>query len=198
MIRRFGRLLDRWWPVLAALGGTLVIQKVLFESRYDVSGHAAEHLSGASAPFFAVALVVILVWATPPALRQPDVLIACGVWLVATCLVLVGNVQVVDALIRAGMSQTPTEQIVWSPEIESAHGLANLAPWLGVIAALIMIAALWRRGHIGARLAIGASLVSLLFPPWIIPGAGVVVLVVGRVLARERPPTPERGLAAAT
>ena len=184
---RWRQWVSRWWLVPIALGGSLVVQKLMFESRYDVAGHAAGHLGSATAPFMAVALIVILLWSTPSALRQPDVLFACGAWLVANALVLVGNVQVVDALIRAGMGQIPTEQLVESPAIASAHGLANLAPWFGLVAALALTAVLWRRRHVSTRVAVAGAVVSLVVPPWIIPGAGVLVLVVARCLGERRP-----------
>jgi hypothetical protein len=184
--RRFLAALGRWWPVPVILGVSLVIQKVFFESRYDVSGHAAEHLSSATAPFLAAAVVIILLWATPPARRQLDVLVTGAAWLVATVLILVGNVRVIDALLRAGMGHTPTDQVAHSGDIESAHDLANLAPWLAVVAALMLTAALWRRRHVSARVAIGGGILNVLFPPWIIPGAGVIVLVIARCLSRGR------------
>ena len=87
----------RWWPMPVLLATSLVVQKALFESRYDVSGHAAEHLSSASVAFFAFALVAILLYVTPLARRQPLVLVTSAMWLFSTVLVLVGNVRVVDA-----------------------------------------------------------------------------------------------------
>ncbi|HEX9994031.1 MAG TPA: hypothetical protein VGB14_13980 [Acidimicrobiales bacterium] len=98
-------------------------------------------------------------------------------------LVLVGNVRVVDALIRAGMADTPTSAVRASVSVESAHDLANLAPWLGVLAALATTAALWRGRHVTTRVAIAAAALSVVFPPWIAPGGGVVVLVVARCTA---------------
>jgi hypothetical protein len=68
----------RWWPVPVLLATSLVVQKALFESRFDVSGHAAEHLSSATAAFPAFALVAILLYVTPPARRQPLVLVTSG------------------------------------------------------------------------------------------------------------------------
>jgi hypothetical protein len=171
------------------LVGSLIIQKVFFESRYDVSGHAAEHLSSAEAPFFAAALVIILLWATPSALRQPDILLACAAYLITTGLVLIGNVRVVDALIDAGLSDAPTGT-EFPAAVASAHGLANTAPWYVDIAALILIAALWRRHHIGRGVAIGAAILTVLFPPWILPGAGVVVVVIARCAALSRAARP--------
>ena len=172
----------RWWPVPVILASSLTAQKVLFESRYDVSGHAAGHLDSATAPFAAVAVVVILLWATPAGRRQADVVGACLAWLAATVLVLVGNVRVVNDLVDAGLGHAPTENL---PDVAD-HGLANLAPWLAVVAAVAMAGALWWRGHVSRNVAIGAALVSLVFPPWIVPGAGVVVLVVARCIAHAR------------
>jgi hypothetical protein len=168
--------------VPAVLAGSLAAQKIVFESRYDVSGHAAGHLSSAAAPFAAFAAVIILLWATPTARNQAGVLIACLAWLAATVLVLVGNVRVVDDLVAAGLGHAPTENL---PDVAD-HGLANLAPWLAVVAAVAMAGVFWRRGHVGLRVAVGAGLLSIVFPPWIIPGAGVVVLVVARCIARGR------------
>ncbi len=176
----------RWWPVPVILITSIVVQKVFFESRYDVSGHAAEHLSGATAPFAAAALVGILLFVTPPARRQPLVLVTSAAWLASTVLVLVGNVRVVDALIRAGMGDTPTSELMENATIGSAHGLANLAPWLGVVAALALTGALWRHRHVSGRVAVGAVVASVIVPPWLVPGAGVFVVAIARIAARRR------------
>lgn len=158
------------------------MQKFAFESRYDVGGHAAGHVSSASAPFGAFVLIVVLLWATPAARGQLDVVAAGAGWLVATVLVLVGNVRVVDALVDAGLGTAPTEGL---PDVAD-HGLANLAPWLAVVAAVVMAGVFWRRGHVSQKVAIGSGLLSVCFPPWIIPGAGVLVLVVARAIAYHR------------
>lgn len=172
----------RLWPVPVVLAVSLAVQKLLFESRYDVSGHAAEHLSSAAVPFFAFAVVTILLWATPASRYQVAVLAACAAWLGATVIVLVGNVRVVDALVDAGLGHTPTEGL---PDVAD-HGLANVAPWLAVVAAVAMAAVLWRRGQVSRRVAIGAGVLSVLFPPWIIPGAESTVLAVARCIAKVR------------
>ena len=180
----------RLWPVPLILAVSIVVQKALFESRYDVSGHAAEHLSSASAPFFAAALIAILLWATPSTRRQVDVLASCVAWLAATVLVLVGNVRVIDDLVAAGYAHVGTENV---PDVAD-HGLANSAPWVAVVAALVLTAALWRRGQVRPRLAAVAAVLNVLFPPWIIPGAGVIVLVGSQCACRARAGHP-RGMA---
>ena len=176
----------RWWPVPALLAFSLFVQKAFFESRYDVSGHAGEHVSSATATFLAFALVAILLYVTPRARREPIVLVTSATWLVGTVLVLVGNVRVVDALVRAGLGDTPTSQLGEDAAIDAAHNLANLAPWLGVLAALGLTAALWRCRHVSGRVAIGAAILNVIFPPWIVPGAGVLVLTIARGVAFQR------------
>jgi hypothetical protein len=158
---------------------------VLLTSRYDVGGHAAGHLGSASAPFMAAAVVAILFWATPQARRKVDLLAAAAAWFGTTVLVMLGNIRVIDDLVAAGYSHTPTSAI---PDVAD-HGLANSSVWYAVAAALILVASFrWRR-LIGNRATIGAAVTSVIFPPWIIPGAGVIVLAIVRCVARGR----ERG-----
>lgn len=187
----------RWWPVPAFLAASLVAQKVLLESRYEISGHAAEHLASAGVIFAGSALVAILFYVTPGARRAPLVLLTSAAWLVGLILVLIGNVRVVDALVEAGMAHTSTSRLVENVTIASAHDLANSAPRLGVVAALGLTAALWRGRHISGRVAMGAGVLSVVFPPWVMPGAGVLVLVVARAMSHHRsfrdgPPPPVR------
>ena len=178
------RIAARAWPVPVILTVSILLQKILFESRYDVAGHAAEHLSSASAPFFAAALLAILLWATPAARRQPDVLVGSAAWLATTVAVLAGNVRVVDDLVAAGFGKIGTADV---PDVAD-HGLANLAPWIAVVAALALTAVLWRRRHVSTRVAAVAAVLDVLFPPWVIPGAGIVVLAGARALARVNQP----------
>lgn len=174
-------------PVI--LGLVIASQKAFFESRYDVAGHAAEHLASAGAPFFAAAMIGILLWATPSARRQAEVLAGAVAWFAATVVVLIGNVRVIDDLVAAGAGRVGTTDVPDVPDVAD-HGLANLSPWIGVVAALALTVALWRRRHVSNRVAGGAAVLNVLFPPWIIPGAGVVVLVVARCIARVKQPEP--------
>ncbi len=176
------RAVREWWPVVAFVAVALILQELLLSSRYDVGGHAAEHLSSASAPFMAGAMVAIIFWATPVARRQWDVIATAALWFGATVLVMFGNLRVVDDLIATGNSRTPTSAI---PDVAD-HGLANSAPWYALAAALLLIAALRRRGHIGNRATIGAVALSVVVPPWIVPGAGVIVVAIVRAVHRRR------------
>ena len=179
---RFKRVAREWWPVPAFVAGALLAQQVLLSSRYDVGGHAAEHLASASAPFMAAAVLAVLLWATPPARHQIGVLVAAAAWFTTMVLVMLGNLRVIDDLIAAGYSHTSTGSV---PDVAD-HALADSSIWYAVVAALVLVASFrWRR-HIGDGAAIGAAIATMLFPPWIIPGAGVIVLAIVRCVARNR------------
>ena len=180
--RDFTRIVREWWPVAPVVAGALLLQWALLTSRYHVSGHAAGHLAGASAPFMAAVVLFIMFWATPRARRHADVLGAGGVWFATTVLVMFGNLRVVDDLVAAGYSRTPTGSV---PDVAD-HSLANSSDWYAMVAALLLIAVIRRRRHIGNRATTGAVVATVLIPPWIIPGAGVIVVAIVRVVCRGR------------
>lgn len=171
-----------WMPVAAFVTGSVLAQRLVLSSRYDVGGHAAEHLAGASAPFMAAAVLFCLFWATPRARREPDVLVAAALWLGTTILVMAGNLRVVDDLVAAGYSHTPTDSV---PDVAD-HSLANASIWYAVVAALLLVAVSSRRRHFGRRATVGGIVSTLIVPPWIVPGAGVIVVTIVRVVRRAR------------
>ena len=179
---RLSRIVRTWWPLPALIATALTAQQLLVSSRYDVGGHAAEHLTGASAPFMAAAVLSILVWTTPLARRQVDLLVIGGIWFATTLLVMLGNLRVVDDLVAAGYSSTPTGSV---PDVAD-HSLANSSAWYAAAAALVFVAAWRRRRHSGNRATIGAVVATVIIPPWIIPGAGVIVLAIVRLVKRRR------------
>jgi len=176
----------RWWPVPAVIALSLVAQAVAYTNRYEVGGHAAEHLGSGAFLFLASAVAILLVWSTPSIRRSVVVLAGLAVWLGAGVAVLVGNVRVVDALIRSGQSHTGTEAVIESAAIEDAHWLANNAPYACVVGALVVIVGLYRAGAISHRMTVVTGILSVLFPPWILPGVGVVIATIARFIARER------------
>jgi hypothetical protein len=175
-------MVREWWPVPAFVAGALLAQRLLLSSRYDVGGHAAEHLAGATAPFMAAAVLSMLCWATPRPRHQIDLLVVAGVWFATTLLVMFGNLRVVDDLVAAGYSRTPTGSV---PDVAD-HSLANSSVWYAEVAALLLVTAWRRRRHIGNRATIGAVVATVIIPPWIIPGAGVIVLAIVCLVKRGR------------
>lgn len=78
-------------PVALVLIVARFVQHLVLDGRYDVGGHAAEHLTGASAPFMAVVVVTALLRAERRVLRSPAATLAALAWLAATVLVMVGT-----------------------------------------------------------------------------------------------------------
>jgi hypothetical protein len=179
-------VVGRWWPVPVAVVAIVVLQQIVYTSRYDVSGHASGHLSSGSFVFLAVVVSFVLLWSTPSTRRLPLVLGGLVLWLAAGVAIAVGNVRVVDVLIDTGQGSTPTGSIVGSARLDDAHWLADNAPYVAVLAAMVVVAGLWRAGLVSKRLAIVCAVLNVLVPPWIIPGLGVVVATLARCIARER------------
>lgn len=178
--------LKRWWPAPASTAIAVTVQQVALTSRYDVGGHASEHLGSASAVFVGTAVAFVLLWTTPVARRSPVVLGGLAAWLLVGVLVLVGNVRVVDSLIDSGQATAPTDALVERASVSDAHELADSAMWFGSAAGVVIVVGLRRLRALSSTVAIVAGVVCVLFPPWIVPGFGVAVAAVARCIARER------------
>lgn len=68
----------------------------------------------------------------------------------------------------------------------------------GVLTALALTGVLWRYRYVSGRVAIGATVLSVIFPPWIFPGAGVIVLTIARCIAYQRASPTDRASTAGT
>src|SRR5215204_1769016 len=185
-----GRLLEilhSWWPVAAFLVPVLVAQTI-WSGRYEVAGHAADHLQSATPVFPMVFLSAVLLWALPGRGRRDPVLWLLLATAIASCLVvLAGNVRVIDAIGAATWDDAQASQLgPTRPGFESGHDLAELGAWGAVLATMLVAGLLWLRGLVSARVAVAAALVSLVFPHFIAPGAGLVVLVISVAVTRWR------------
>jgi hypothetical protein len=182
-------LIRNWWPILAFLGPVLAVQTVWSaQFQDDVAGHAAEHLASATAVFPMVFASALLLWALPGRSRRDPLL-----WLLlaaaigGTLVVMAGNVQVVDAIGDETWSDAEASRLGPSrPGFESGHDLASVGAWGAVLATMLVAGLLWRRGLVSAKIAGVAAGLSLIFPHWIAPGFGIVVLVISIVVARLR------------
>src|SRR5262249_40962509 len=142
------RVVRGWWPVIGFVGIAIAVQAVALRG-YEARGHAAAHLSSAQVVFLGAALVSIILWSTPQARRQIDVILACGVWLGSLFGVALGNLRVVDAI--AGADWTDDQADVLGEGLrgfESGHDLAALCSLLGVGAAIGLTIALFMRSHV--------------------------------------------------
>jgi hypothetical protein len=143
---RILELLRTWWPVAAFLVPVLVVQTG-WSARYDVAGHAADHLQSATPVFPMVFLSAVLLWALPGHGRRDLLLWLLLAAAIASCLVvLAGNVQVIDAIGGATWSDTQASQLGPArPGFESGHDLAALGAWGAVLSTMLAAGLLWRR-----------------------------------------------------
>jgi hypothetical protein len=179
-------MVRRWWPVPVAVALSVVVQTAVYTGRYDVSGHAREHLGSGSFVFFAAVVAGILLWTTPAARRSPLVLIGVATWLGAGVAIAIGNVRVVDALIDAGQATTPTGSLIETPAVSDAHWLANTAPLVAVAGAFVVVLGMSAARAASVTLAAAAALLNVLIPYWIVPGFGVVLLTIARMIVVEK------------
>jgi hypothetical protein len=108
-------------------------------------------------------------------------------WITALVGVAIGNLRVVDAIGGADWNAEQADAFgAGRPGFESGHDLAGISMWLAVAAAVVLAIVLLLRSQISRGVAIGAILVSLFFPPWFFPGAGVVVLAIALCITRHR------------
>ena len=144
-----GRLLEilrSWWPVAAFLVPVLVAQ-ALWSGRYEVAGHAADHLQSATPVFPMIFLSAVLLWALPGRGRRDRLLWLLLAAAIASCLVvLVGNVQVIEAIDGATWTDAQASQLGPArPGFASGHDLAQLGAWGAVLATMLAAGLLWQR-----------------------------------------------------
>ena len=129
------------------------------------------------APFAMAFLFAVIVWAAPKARRYPDVWVAGAVLAAALSLVMLGNLRIINAI--AGDSWTDAQANALGsarPGFDSGHSLAGIGMLVSVAAVVLLTIVLLARGVVRGRPALGAVVLSVLFPPYIIPGAGMFVL----------------------
>ncbi len=181
------RLVHDWWPPVVFLVPIIVVQR-LWLGDYGASGHAAGHLGGATVVFALAFVVTMIVWAAPPDLRR-----GASLWMLASAVILAGilltiaNLRIVDAIGTDDWSDDQAGALGPArPGFESGHLLAERGMWIAVACAVLLAGWVWWKGAVGTRLAIAALILCVIFPPWIFPGAGLVVLAIALVVDRAR------------
>jgi hypothetical protein len=174
-MQRVPGLLIRWWP-LALFFGLAALAQVVFARAYEAEGHAAGHLQSAGGIFPMLALLATILWSAPSARRYATTWLL-GLGLAAMlALTLVGNLMVVNAI--EGTNWTDAQAASLGPAhsgFEAGHTLAGIGMWGAAAATLAIGLYLFWRHLLTRNQVIAASVVSLLIPPFIIPGAGLFV-----------------------
>ncbi len=180
----WSRALRPWWPVGVFLV-VAILASVVFAQFFDAKGHAADHLRSSQALFPMMAIYGVIVWATPRG-HHNAVLWACGaLLLVALVIVMVGNVRVVNAIGGQAWSDEEADALgSGRPGFTSGHDLATIGMFASVAATILLAIVLLVGKHVHRATAIVAVVLSLVFPPWIMPGAGILALALGVCLAR--------------
>ena len=182
-----GGYLRLWWPLPGLIVAVVAIQVVVWRG-YHATGHAAGHLASASAVFAMAAVLSVVVWSAPATLRRRvELWVLAAAVLGASMLSTIANLRVVDAIGADDWSDAQAGVFGPArPGFSSGHELAERAMWLVVVAAVLLTVWLrWRRA-VSSRVAIGAVAASVLFPPWMFAGAGLLVVSVAFVIARAR------------
>ena len=179
---RFVRL---WWPIPAMLAPIISAQRIWFR-RYHSTGHAAGHLGSATAIFAIAFVVATLVWASsPPLRRRPELWVLAAAVIVSALIPTIGNLRVVNAI---GTDDWTDDQAgtlgSLRPGFESGHDLAERGMWIVVGFAVLLAGWLWFKHAVGNRVGSAAIILCLIFPPWIFPGAGLIVLGIATVIKR--------------
>jgi hypothetical protein len=179
---RFAR---HWWPIPAMLAPTIIAQNI-WSGRYEATGHAAGHLASASAIFAITFVLAVLVWASPPQLRRSPGLwvLAAGV-AIAAVVPTIGNLRVVNAVGTDNWTDDQASTLGQTrPGFESGHDLAERGMWIVVGFAVLLAGWLWFKHAISNGVGIASIILCLIFPPWIFPGAGLIVLTIATVIKR--------------
>jgi hypothetical protein len=173
---------------VAAFLVPVLVAQTLWSGRYEVAGHAADHLQSATPVFPMTFLSAVLVWALPGRGRRDRPLWLLLAAAIASCLVvLVGNVRVIEAIDGATWTDVQASALGPArPGFVSGHDLAQVGAWGAVLATILAAGLLWQRRLVSAKVAAAAAAVSLVVPSFIAPGAGIVVLAVSAAVAHAR------------
>jgi len=182
---------------LAAILVAIVAVQVWWARGYSPTGHAAEHLASATVMFGMAFVLSAIVWSLPGRVRRrPALWVLVALVAAAAALNAQGNMQVVDAIGDENWSLEDVD--VFGPTragFEEGHARAEQGGIAGIAAAGALIVWLGARRVISRRLCIGAVVACLLFPYWMFPGFGLVivagVLVTRRVRSELALPTLE-------
>ena len=181
---RFAR---QWWPIPAMLAPIIVAQTIWF-GRYHATGHAAGHLASATMIFGVVFALAVLIWACPPQLRcRPELWVLATAVTMSVLIPTIGNLRIVNAIGTDNWTDDQASALgPLRPGFVSGHDLAERWTWLVIGVTVLLAGWLWFKHAVSKRVGIAAIILSLIFPPWIFPGAGLIVLTISAVIRRSR------------
>jgi hypothetical protein len=171
-----------WWPIVLSLAVVIAAQAIIQSSVVANGAHASDHVQSATAPYSTFFLVTVIMWAAPDARRRVDVWVVVGLLAVASLVVMLGNLQVVNAI--AGDSWNDAQANALGPArpgFESGHSMVALGEMAMAATLVLLIVVLRVHEIIRSGPAIGATGLTLL--ALALPGLGPIAALALLVLA---------------
>jgi hypothetical protein len=167
----------------------VAIMNLVSASLVEANGsHARDHLASAQGPFPLLPLLAVMVWALPQReRRRPLIWVAALVICVGSVIDATGNLRIVDAIGGAPWNDAQAERLGPSrPGFEDGHDLAALGMSVVVAGAVGLSAVMAFTRNVHPLTAFGSAALSWVFPPWLAPGFGVVVIAIAVLRERNR------------
>ncbi|CAN5611132.1 hypothetical protein BH24ACT26_BH24ACT26_09070 [soil metagenome] len=167
----------------------VAIMDFVSESLVETSGpHARGHLASAQGPFPLLPLLALMIWALPHKDRYyPLIWIAALVIVVGGVIDTIGNLQVIDAIGDAAWSDAQAERLGSArPGFEEGHDLAGVGMSIITAGAIAFAAAIALTRNVRPVTALASAALTFVFPAWIGPGFGLIVIVVALLRRKNR------------
>lgn len=186
------RLSPRWKTIIAVvlLIAWLAVANLTLDAFVDPEGvHARGHFDSAGGALPQLGLLAVMFWALPRrrawvrgllGMAALVILVGCGI-------TLAGNLKVVDVASAQEWTDAEAEAVEETlPEVREGHDQASTGMLTIVGGAVAFAAILMATKAVRLVTGILSIVLSVIFPPWIAPGFGLVVVAIALLRERER------------
>ncbi|MFN2489247.1 MAG: hypothetical protein ABR529_05860 [Actinomycetota bacterium] len=186
------RLSPRWETIIAVVFVIvwIVVANLTLDAFVDPKGeHARGHFGSAQSALPHLGVLAVMFWALPRRRAWVRGLlgIAALVVLVGCGITLAGNLKVIDAASAQGWTEAEAEAVEETlPGVQEGHDQTSSGMWTVVWGAVAFAAILMATKALGLAAGISSIVLSVIFPPWIAPGFGLVVVAIALLRERER------------
>ena len=167
----------------------VAMANLVSDALIETSGsHARDHLASAQGPFPLIPLIALMIWVIPsPDRRHPLIWVAVLAILVGGVIDVMGNLQVIDAIGDASWNDAQAERLgARRPGFEEGHDLAATGTLIITAGAILFAAAMALTRNVHPVTALASAALTFVFPPFIAPGFGLIVLVVALLRKKNR------------
>ncbi len=167
---------------------TVIMMNLVTAALFEANGsHARDHLASAQGPLPLIPLLAVVIWALPPDRRRVGVWGATLVIIVGAVVDVSGNLKVIDAIGGAQWNDAQAARLGSShPGFEGGHSLADIGMRIIVAGAMAFALLLVAYRAVRPTVGIASAALTLVFPPWIAPGFGVIIIAVALLWAKNR------------